>query len=95
METQKKKFFSKENLFTEWVFSCIYWGVFFIIYRFATNAEASNSILQESGWILPIISIYMYLVGVYFVFMEGSGRVSPISRFAALFCKPKKTPPQC
>lgn len=89
MVKQSKRLLSKETLFTEWVFFCIYWGTFGIIWHFAAQ-------YIESNWLVPIAAIYMYFMGAYVVFMDKTpSRVPIISLFAKLFCKQKKTPPQC
>ena len=99
MEKQNKRLLSKETLFTEWVFFCVYWGFFAIIWHFASYIETmvpGRSILYESNWLVPIASTYMYFMGAYVVFMDKAPDSIPIiSRFARLFCRQKKTPPQC
>lgn len=73
MENKENKFSFKEFLFTEWVFSCVYWGVFAIIWHFSIyfeNDYPGRSIIYESNLLVPISSIAMYIMGSYFVYMD-------------------------
>ncbi|WP_295055605.1 hypothetical protein [uncultured Fibrobacter sp.] len=76
MEKQKKKSVLKEALFIEWVFFCVYWGTFAIVWHFASFIEndSGKSVLYESNWLVPISSIFMYLIGVYYVFVTEGRR---------------------
>lgn len=98
MGTQKNKSILKEALFVEWVFFCVYWGAFAIIWHFAIYLETDfpeRSILYESNWLVPISSIYMYLMGAYIVLVnKGKDDIPLISLFSRLLNKLRKTHPQ-
>ena len=79
MEKQSKRSLLKETLFTEWVFFCVYWGVFAIIWHFAsyiTFNDTGKTILYESGILTPIFAIGTYLVGAYFALILPSNSTS-------------------
>ena len=80
MEKQKKRNLLKETLLTEWMFFCVYWGIFAIIWHFAsyiTFNDTGKTILYESGILTPIFAIGTYLVGAYFALILPN---SPTSR---------------
>ena len=80
MEKQNERNLLKEILLTEWMFFCVYWGIFAIIWHFAsyiTFNDTGKTILYESGILTPIFAIGTYLVGAYFVLILPN---SPTSR---------------
>lgn len=79
MEKQNKRSLLKETLFTEWVFFCIYWGLFAIIWHFAsyiTFNDTGKTILYESGILTPFFAIGTYLVGAYFALILPNNSTS-------------------
>ena len=87
MKTKNRKHF-KENLFSQWVYFCIYWGAFAIVWHFASYVESDfseRSILYESNWFTPISSIYFYLMGAYVVYMDDAPEQIPIISRVARF----------
>lgn len=80
MEKQNERNLLKEILLTEWMFFCVYWGIFAIIWHFAsyiTFNDTGKTILYESGILTPIFAIGTYLVGAYFALILPN---SPTSR---------------
>ena len=79
MGKRNKRLISKETIFTEWVFFCVYWGVFAIIWHFAsyiTFNDTYKTILYESGILTPIFAIGTYFVGAYFALILPNGTTS-------------------
>lgn len=79
MEKQNERNILKEILLTEWVFFCVYWGIFAIIWHFAsyiTFNDTGKTILYESGILTPIFAIGTYLVGAYFALILPNSSTS-------------------
>lgn len=95
MDSQKKKSLLKETLFVEWVYFCMYWGAFSIIWHFALYVETDypgRSVIYESNLLMPVASVCMYFMGAYVVFADsGRKRIPIISWIVDLFVKLKNT----
>lgn len=79
MEKQNEKFFPKGSIFTEWVFFCVYWGVFAITWHFATQIETNVpnvSILHEARIITHFFAILFYCFGALLILGNSRRTIS-------------------
>ena len=91
MKQQKNKSILKEALFVEWVFFCVYWGAFAILWHFGTLIETrvpGVSYLHEAYGITHTVAVIFYALGS--VLMLGNARKSISSQSP----KPSDTPDQ-
>ena len=91
MKARKDTYVSKDVLFAEWAFFCIYWSVFAILWHFGTLLEdgvPGVSILEGSRIWTPIIALMFYGLGAVLIFGEFRGTTSSQSK------QPSDTPHQ-
>ncbi len=80
MEKQKNKTDWKNALFIQWVFFCLYWGVYAILWHFATYINSgSTPVLFEAAIFTPICSIAFYLTGAFLMFLKNCEATSQSS----------------